>query len=185
MKRERLPILKLILTGLAVAGLSAAGTGSAKDQARAGQEQTALDEYVHAPDTNYSFHLVSSAPSKDYTAFVLEMTSQAWLTTNEVNRTLCEQDRRPKRRCIDRLYLGQIPSHRRCKVARPPANDQGRCARDGYGNHLLRQPRRRQGKGGRFCRGRRFQARLDNLDDRGGGQACGGDRAHCNRCAEC
>jgi len=88
MKRERLPILKLILTGLAVAGLSAAGTGSAKDQARAEQEQTALDEYVHAPDTNYSFHLVSSAPSKDYTAFVLEMTSQAWLTTNEVNRTL-------------------------------------------------------------------------------------------------
>ena len=32
-----------------------------------------------------------------------------------------------------------------------------------------------QCEGGRVCRGRRFQARLDDLDDRGGGQARGGD----------
>ena len=47
---------------------------------------TALDRYVSAPDTNYSFHLVKSLPGKGQTTFILEMTSQAWLTTNEVDR---------------------------------------------------------------------------------------------------
>src|ERR1041384_2671336 len=36
-------------------------------------ELTALDKYVAAPDTNYSFHLVSKTPGKDQTTFVLEM----------------------------------------------------------------------------------------------------------------
>ena len=47
---------------------------------------TALDRYVAAPDTNYSFQLVSTLPGSGYTTFVLEMHSQAWLTTNEVNQ---------------------------------------------------------------------------------------------------
>jgi PhoPQ-activated pathogenicity-related protein len=51
-------------------------------------EQTALDRYVSALDTNYNFHLVRAIPGKDQTTFLLEMTSQAWLTTNEVDRTL-------------------------------------------------------------------------------------------------
>jgi len=55
---------------------------------RATDGLTALDKYVAAPDTNYSFHLVRSAPGKDQTTFLLEMTSQAWLTTNEVDRPL-------------------------------------------------------------------------------------------------
>ncbi|MGO8675332.1 MAG: PhoPQ-activated pathogenicity-related family protein [Limisphaerales bacterium] len=50
--------------------------------------RTALDEYVAAPDTNYSFRLVNKIPGKQQTTFILEMTSQAWLTTNEVNRPL-------------------------------------------------------------------------------------------------
>ncbi len=49
-------------------------------------ELTALDKYVAAPDTNYSFHLVTSIPGNGQTTFILEMTSQAWLTTNEVDR---------------------------------------------------------------------------------------------------
>src|SRR5204863_5026167 len=68
-------------------------TGLAKSQPAAevqkGQdEQTALDKYVAAPDPNYSFKLVNSVPGKDQTTYILEMTSQAWLTTNEVNRPL-------------------------------------------------------------------------------------------------
>src|SRR5262245_16933199 len=51
-------------------------------------ERTALDDYVAAPDTNYEFHVVSAIPGKGHTIYVLEMTSQAWLTTNEVDRTL-------------------------------------------------------------------------------------------------
>ena len=49
---------------------------------------TALDKYVAAPDPNYSFHLVTSIPGSGQTTFILEMTSQAWLTTNEVDRPL-------------------------------------------------------------------------------------------------
>jgi len=51
-------------------------------------ERTPLDNYVAAPDTNYNFHVVNTIHGKDQTAYVLEMTSQAWLTTNEVDRPL-------------------------------------------------------------------------------------------------
>ena len=49
---------------------------------------TALDRYVAAPDTNFSFTLLTSAPTPVGTVYILEMTSQAWLTTNEVDRPL-------------------------------------------------------------------------------------------------
>ena len=51
-------------------------------------ERTALDAYIAAPDTNYSYHVVSTNRGKDQTSYVLEMTSQAWLTTNEVDLPL-------------------------------------------------------------------------------------------------
>jgi len=47
---------------------------------------TALDRYVAKPDTNYSYRLVTTLPGNGYTTFVLEMKSQAWLSTNEVNQ---------------------------------------------------------------------------------------------------
>lgn len=50
--------------------------------------RTPLDDYVARPDTNYSYHLVSRLPGQGQTTFILEMTSQAWLTTNEVDRPL-------------------------------------------------------------------------------------------------
>jgi PhoPQ-activated pathogenicity-related protein len=50
--------------------------------------QTALDRYVAAPDTNYTWRLVNTIEGDGYTTCVIEMTSQAWLTTNEVNRAL-------------------------------------------------------------------------------------------------
>src|SRR6266850_7973254 len=49
---------------------------------------TALDRYVAKPDTNYSYQLVSTVPGNGQTTFVLELTSQAWLTTNEVNQPI-------------------------------------------------------------------------------------------------
>ncbi|MSU58907.1 MAG: PhoPQ-activated pathogenicity [Pedosphaera sp.] len=64
------------------------GASVATARATARDARTALDEYVARPDTNYSFHLVSRLPGKGFTTFVLEMTSQAWLTTNEVDRPL-------------------------------------------------------------------------------------------------
>jgi PhoPQ-activated pathogenicity-related protein len=49
---------------------------------------TALDRYVAAPDTNYSYTLLNTIPGAGQTTYVLELRSQAWLTTNEVDRTL-------------------------------------------------------------------------------------------------
>jgi PhoPQ-activated pathogenicity-related protein len=49
---------------------------------------TALDRYVAAPDTNYSYTLLNTIPGAGQTTFILELQSQAWLTTNDVNRTL-------------------------------------------------------------------------------------------------
>jgi PhoPQ-activated pathogenicity-related protein len=52
------------------------------------QQLTPLDVYVATPDTNYGYTLLNTIPGPGETTFVLEMRSQAWLTTNDVNRTL-------------------------------------------------------------------------------------------------
>lgn len=49
-------------------------------------ERTALDRYVAKPDTNYSFRLDHSVKGDGYTTHYVDMISQSWLTTNEVNR---------------------------------------------------------------------------------------------------
>ncbi|MBI1840770.1 MAG: PhoPQ-activated pathogenicity-related family protein [Verrucomicrobia bacterium] len=49
---------------------------------------TALDRYVATPDTNFSWSVVSSTQGSNYTTTVLQLTSQVWLTTNEVDRPL-------------------------------------------------------------------------------------------------
>lgn len=50
--------------------------------------QTALDRYIAAPDPNYSYHLINTIKGEGYTTYLLQMTSQAWLTTNEVDRPI-------------------------------------------------------------------------------------------------
>ena len=86
--------LSPVLIGLALAGCSqverraAPEPKTAVEPQRAQDEQTPLDRYVAAPDTNYSYQLVNTIRGQDGTASVLEMTSQAWLTTNEVDRPL-------------------------------------------------------------------------------------------------
>lgn len=51
-------------------------------------KRTALDEYVAAPDPNYKYELVKTVNGEKFTAYILEMTSQAWLTAKEVDRPL-------------------------------------------------------------------------------------------------
>jgi PhoPQ-activated pathogenicity-related protein len=48
--------------------------------------QTALDRYVKAPDPSYRYALVNRTREATHTVSLLEMTSQTWLTTAEVNR---------------------------------------------------------------------------------------------------
>src|SRR5690242_3201410 len=71
-----------------LSGCAKVDQGSAPKSASVAGAPTALDKYVAAPDTNYSFQLVRTIPASDQTTFTLEMTSQAWLTTNEVDRPL-------------------------------------------------------------------------------------------------
>jgi PhoPQ-activated pathogenicity-related protein len=53
-----------------------------------GQDETALDRYVAAPDPSYRYELISPESGDAYTANVLEMTSQRWRTAAEVDRPL-------------------------------------------------------------------------------------------------
>jgi PhoPQ-activated pathogenicity-related protein len=49
-------------------------------------KETALDRYIAAPDSNYKYELVSKSEGNGFTMYVLDMTSQAWRTPQEVDR---------------------------------------------------------------------------------------------------
>ena len=49
-------------------------------------DQTALDRYVAAPDPTYGYKLVNTIKSPGQTTYILELTSQTWLTEKEVDR---------------------------------------------------------------------------------------------------
>ena len=80
----------LVFAGLALSACSKVEQEgkSAAETERVQTPRTALDDYVAAPDTNFSYHLVGTLATNGATTYVLEMTSQAWLTTNEVDRPL-------------------------------------------------------------------------------------------------
>lgn len=49
---------------------------------------TALDRYVATPDPSYKYEVVKTIPGSGYTAYVINMTSQTWRSTAEVNRNV-------------------------------------------------------------------------------------------------
>lgn len=79
---------------IAVAALAAAPAFAQKRGKKAevpeqtGLTETALDRYVAAPDSNYQWELVSTIPGENYTAYVLKMISQQWLTEKEVSQPI-------------------------------------------------------------------------------------------------
>lgn len=56
----------------------------------AGLELTALDRYVRAEDPHYQYKVVATVEGQAYTTFIVEMTSQKWLTEAEVNLPIWE-----------------------------------------------------------------------------------------------
>jgi PhoPQ-activated pathogenicity-related protein len=54
----------------------------------AAEKQTALDRYIAAPDKNYKYELVNTVKGDGFTAYVLDMTSQAWRSPEEVDRPI-------------------------------------------------------------------------------------------------
>lgn len=57
-------------------------------QAPAAAKRTALDDYIAAPDASYKYEIVSKVAGKGYTAFIVDMTSQTWRSTSEVDRNV-------------------------------------------------------------------------------------------------
>ncbi|MBN1845255.1 MAG: PhoPQ-activated pathogenicity-related family protein [Sedimentisphaerales bacterium] len=49
---------------------------------------TPLDDYVNRPDPHYGFRLEKTIQKDGYTADVIDLTSQAWRSENEVNRLI-------------------------------------------------------------------------------------------------
>lgn len=56
--------------------------------ARETANPTGLDRYVAAPDPNFSFEVATTFTGNGYTSYVLEMTSQQWLTEEEIDRPI-------------------------------------------------------------------------------------------------
>jgi PhoPQ-activated pathogenicity-related protein len=50
------------------------------------REQTPLDRYVATPDPNYRYELVTTTAGPGFTTYVLDMTSQVWRSSSEVDR---------------------------------------------------------------------------------------------------
>jgi PhoPQ-activated pathogenicity-related protein len=82
-----------LATGLLLAGAPSfsawpppAAHAQAPARAPARRGETALDRYVRRPDPAYRFTLVETRPGPGHTAYLLEMISQRWLTTAEVDK---------------------------------------------------------------------------------------------------
>lgn len=75
------------LLGLAAVSALIVGGCCHPDAVRQGT-RTALDRYVAAPDPAYSWQLQDQQVTEGVRISFIDLTSQSWLTTNEVNRTL-------------------------------------------------------------------------------------------------
>ncbi len=71
---NRSGIVCLMAVGVLVGGRSAYGT--------------ALDDYVAAPDANYTYSLARTVSGTGYILYVLDLKSQVWRSPSEVDRTL-------------------------------------------------------------------------------------------------
>ena len=86
-------LFPLLILSLVAAGVSIPSFAAKKDKEQAapgsnGLNITALDRYVAAPDPNFKWELAKTIPGEGYTAYVLKMVSQQWLTEKEVNNPI-------------------------------------------------------------------------------------------------
>ena len=72
-----------LLVGLTCVSLAGYGQSPAVQS-----DQTALDRYIAKADPSYKYELVKTMTGEGYTAYVLDMTSQTWRSTAEVDRNV-------------------------------------------------------------------------------------------------
>ncbi len=68
--------------------LTFAALATACSQGKFFQEKTALDQYIEKPDPSYSWQVVNTIKGEGYTEYVVDLKSQTWRTTADVDRTL-------------------------------------------------------------------------------------------------
>jgi PhoPQ-activated pathogenicity-related protein len=119
-----MPLARPLATLLVVLPL-ALSAAPRQAPATARSSQTALDRYVAAPDSSYAWKSLRDLPAEGVTATLLEMTSQRWLTEQEVERPLWSHwitVVRPARVTSDvGLLFISGGSNERQPPARPPA----------------------------------------------------------------
>jgi PhoPQ-activated pathogenicity-related protein len=81
------PLLGSRVGGARAAAAALVAVALLVGRAYAGQE-TALERYVRAPDAAYQYRTVGTLEGDGYRAHVLEMTSQTWRASEEVDRTV-------------------------------------------------------------------------------------------------
>ncbi|MFP6616077.1 MAG: PhoPQ-activated protein PqaA family protein, partial [Candidatus Hydrogenedentota bacterium] len=81
MKTTRLSSLTFVALMLATVAVHAE---------KAGLKITALDRYVAAPDSHYKYSVTETIEGEGYTTYIVDMTSQKWLTEKEVNLPVWE-----------------------------------------------------------------------------------------------
>jgi PhoPQ-activated pathogenicity-related protein len=80
---------RILATTIAAAALALHSLPvSSQAPAPSRSSQTALDRYVAAPDSNFSWKVAKELPSEGATTALIEMTSQRWLSEQEVERPL-------------------------------------------------------------------------------------------------
>ena len=82
--RSRVATLLLAVVAL----VSACTSLSTSNSGESGRRETALDRYVRKPDPSYAWKMAISLRDESATGYAIDLTSQTWLTTNEVNRTI-------------------------------------------------------------------------------------------------
>ena len=241
----KLPGLKLSLKLSLTSGLLVLALASL---AAAQSKETALDRYVHAPDSSYKYELVNTIQGEGYKAYIIDLTSQTWKPPVEPDRTVWKhwltivkpddvkyttgflyitggsnKDKAPDK--IDPMIMDlaltthSVSAQLNMVPNQPltfPDGTKANMTEDTFiaytwdkflrtGNELwpARLPMTKSAvkaldtitdfmksdAGGKvkvdtFMVAGRIEAWLDDLDDGGGRQACGGDRAHGDRSAE-
>src|SRR6266545_418866 len=74
-------LLSVPLRSAGLAGQAAVSTARASE--------TALDRYVAAPDPSFAWTVSKTLPAEGVTATLIDLTSQRWLTEQEVEQPLC------------------------------------------------------------------------------------------------
>lgn len=81
-------LFRMTLPVMLAAALAAGCATTSRTPQYSRAQETALDRYVYTPDPNYGYEIIKTVEAPGYKTYVIDMTSQKWLTEAEVDRPL-------------------------------------------------------------------------------------------------